>query len=267
MKKNYSVIKAKPNDLFKGFCDKVLNARREGDKQEDKAIIAECMKLVGNSAFGRTGMNKNKHSSTTYETDINKARKKVNKYMTIATNNLIFLDMYNYLAPGTSYDKYIKAYGAELQKGFFPYEWLNSIDKLELDRLPPFESFYSDLRSSNCLVTEEDKTGLSNYQMLKDVWTTNNFRTMKDFLEWYNNLDVIPFIDAIKVQKEFYNDFNLDMFKDGISIPSLAEKILFNEARQTDKPLFDLTKIQYKFNSDEIETKINSLIKGYKALF
>jgi hypothetical protein len=78
VKKIYSVIKAKPNALFKGFCDKVSDARREGDKHADKEIIAECMKLVGNSAFGRTGMNKNKHSSTTYETDINKARKRVN---------------------------------------------------------------------------------------------------------------------------------------------------------------------------------------------
>jgi hypothetical protein len=75
--KVYSGIKAVPNALFKGFCNKVSDARRDGDKDQNKEIIAECMKLVGNSAFGRTGMNKNKHSSTCYEENISKARKKV----------------------------------------------------------------------------------------------------------------------------------------------------------------------------------------------
>ncbi|GMF28286.1 unnamed protein product [Phytophthora lilii] len=39
----------------------VLNARREGDVDKSKAMIAEMMKLVGNSAFGRSGMDKSKH--------------------------------------------------------------------------------------------------------------------------------------------------------------------------------------------------------------
>ena len=37
------------------------------------------------------------------------------------------LDIINFLAPGYSYDKYLKAYGCELQKGHFPYEYMDGI--------------------------------------------------------------------------------------------------------------------------------------------
>ena len=33
-------------------------------------------------------------------------------------------------------------------------------------------------------------------------------KTFKDFLEWYNNLDVIPFIEAIEKMKVFYQEKN-----------------------------------------------------------
>jgi len=36
----------------------------------------------------------------------------------------------NYLAPGTSYDEWVKAYGCKLTKSWFPYEWFDSPDKL-----------------------------------------------------------------------------------------------------------------------------------------
>ncbi|CEG46762.1 chromodomain protein, putative [Plasmopara halstedii] len=47
--------------------EKVSEARREGDADEDKAMIAEMMKLIGNSAFGRSGMDKGKHKETKYK--------------------------------------------------------------------------------------------------------------------------------------------------------------------------------------------------------
>ncbi|GMF35480.1 unnamed protein product [Phytophthora lilii] len=45
----------------------VSNARRESDADESKAMIAEMMKLVGNSAFGRSGMDMSKHKEIKYE--------------------------------------------------------------------------------------------------------------------------------------------------------------------------------------------------------
>ena len=47
-----------------------------GDKDPKYAIIAEMWKLVGNSAFGRTGMNKNKFRETVFG-DVKKYNKLV----------------------------------------------------------------------------------------------------------------------------------------------------------------------------------------------
>ena len=42
---------------------------------------------------------------------------------------------------------------------------------------------------------------------------------MRDFLVWYNNRDVVPFLEAIDKQFAFYKQQNIDMFKDGVSVP------------------------------------------------
>jgi hypothetical protein len=44
------------------------------------------------------------------------------KTMFMAIPELKFLDAYNYLAPGTSYDARVKAYGCKQTKSWFPYE-------------------------------------------------------------------------------------------------------------------------------------------------
>ena len=51
--KIYQVIQYWPNDCFKAFGEKVSQARRDGDQDPDQAIIADTMKLLGNSAYGK----------------------------------------------------------------------------------------------------------------------------------------------------------------------------------------------------------------------
>ena len=41
-----------------------------------------------------------------------------------------------------------------LRKGVFPYDWINSLEKLDETKLPPKEAFYSKLNNSN--ITEDD---------------------------------------------------------------------------------------------------------------
>jgi len=43
-------------------------------------------------------------------------------------------------------------------------------------------------------------------------------KTFKDFLEWYNNLDVIPFVEAIEKMKVFHKNKHLDLFRDGVML-------------------------------------------------
>ena len=74
--KIYGYIKAQRGKVFNEFTEQVSNFRRLGDKDPKFAIIAEMWKLVGNSAFGRTGMNKNKFYKTLFG-DENKYDKEV----------------------------------------------------------------------------------------------------------------------------------------------------------------------------------------------
>ncbi len=62
--------------------------------------------------------------------------------------------------------------------------------------------------------------------MCVNAWNDNNMKTFKDFLERNNNLDVLPFIEAVEKTKDFYRLKRLDMFKDGVTLPGLALKYL-----------------------------------------
>ena len=55
------VIEYTPKPCFKPFGDAVSNAHRAGDADPSKAIIADTMKLVGNSSYGKTITNKEQH--------------------------------------------------------------------------------------------------------------------------------------------------------------------------------------------------------------
>ena len=147
--------------------------------------------------------------------------KRQNTYMCLSTDQLKFVDICNYLAPGVSYDKYLKAYGCELQKGHFPYEYMDDLQKLEDRVLPPQSAFFSRLKNE----------GISNddYARYQAVWRDNGMETLREYLIWYNNRDVTPFLDAISKQFAFYRDRDIDMFKDGISVPGLSLLHLFND--------------------------------------
>ena len=147
--------------------------------------------------------------------------KRQNNFMCLSTDKLKFLDVTQYLAPGVSYAKYLKAYGCELQKGHFPYEYLDGIEKLEDRALPPQAAFYSQLKSEE--ISDAD------YARCQAVWHDNGMKTMREYLIWYNNRDVIPFLQAIDKQFAFYQQHNIDMFKDGISVPGLSLLHLFND--------------------------------------
>ena len=58
------------------------------------------------------------------------AAEKNGRVMFIDTPKFKFLDVMNYLAPGITYDKWVKTYGATLSKSWLPYEWFDSPDKL-----------------------------------------------------------------------------------------------------------------------------------------
>ena len=174
--------------------------------------------------------------------------------MCFTTKKLKFLDITSYLAPGFSYDKYLKAYGCELQEGHFPYEYMDGIGKLEDRALLPKEEFYSRLKNEH--ISDDD------YARRQTVWRDNRMKSMRDFLVWYNNRDVVPFLEALDKQFAFYKQQNIDMFKDGISVPGLTLLYLFNEiSSNTFFTVFNQT------NSDlHLLVKDNNIIVGDPAI-
>ena len=59
--------------------------------------------------------------------------KKNNAYTSLATTKLHFLDMMQYLAAGSSYENFVKAYAPQVKqvKCPFPYKWLDSVAQIE----------------------------------------------------------------------------------------------------------------------------------------
>jgi hypothetical protein len=151
--------------------------------------------------------------------------KKCNAYSCLANEKFKFLDICNFLAPGSSYSSFLKAFKIQEQKGFFPYEFFDSPQKLKYPFLPPFDSFYSSIHGANVL----DDTI---YQWLQTVWQEKEMKCFQDFLIWYNNLDVEPFVQAVVKLQNFYKSKNIDIFKSAISVPGIARQLLFESATE-----------------------------------
>jgi hypothetical protein len=62
--------------------------------------------------------------------------------------------------------------------------------------------------------------------------------SFRDFLVWYNNLDVVPFLESIEKMSEFCKERKIDMFKDVVSVPGLTMKYLFCNVAGTYFSLF-----------------------------
>ena len=150
--------------------------------------------------------------------------KQNNQFKAVVTPTLKFLDIANYLAPGCSYAQYLKAFDVREKKSHWPYEYIDSLSRLEETQLPPHEAFYSSLKKSNISAEE--------YAECQEVWARNPktekpMKNLWELLEYYNNNDVQPFLSAIDEQSRFFSDRSIDMFKDGIGIPGLTLRYLF----------------------------------------
>ena len=113
--------------------------------------------------------------------------------------------------------------------------------------LPPYDSFYSKLRSCNPLEIEYMdyvnllKSGLTpeqaviklklskpppielkNYHYLQQILKQEQMSSFKDFLRWYNNKDVVPIFEAMRKKIAFHHDKDIDMLKLGCTLPNLA---------------------------------------------
>ena len=78
-------------------------------------------------------------------------KKKANQFVSFKFRDIQLLDIMNFLGGATSLDSFLKAYKTKVTKGFFPYEWFDCPEKMNNKGLPPYDSFFSNLRKSNPL--------------------------------------------------------------------------------------------------------------------
>ena len=88
--------------------------------------------------------------------------------------------------------KYFTPEQAELlkQKGFYPYEYMDSIEKFNDRKPPPRKAFYSKLSGRG--ISEK------NYKHVWNVWNTFNMETFKEYHELYNLTDVLLLADVFE---------------------------------------------------------------------
>lgn len=172
--------------------------------------------------------------------------KRGRKYLSISNSYFKFLDIMNYLPPATSYANFLKSFGIQEEKFYFPYEFLTSYDLLEQTFLPPYpsEEWYSSLRSKDLLNGEYEEwenkgrrgprpsTGQENYEMIKRTWEEKGWTNMRDYLVYYNNCDTVPFVSAVKKLREMYEIQGVDVFKETISVPGVARIRMMSQAKE-----------------------------------
>ena len=87
------------------------------------------------------------------------------------------------------------------QKGFYPYEYMDKVERFNDTTPPPQEAFYSKLSGRG--ITKTD------YNHVWNVWKTFNMKNFKDYHELYNITDVLLLADVF----ENFRDLCLKNYK------------------------------------------------------
>ena len=73
---------------------------------------------------------------------------------------------------------------------------------------------------------------LKEYDDCHRIFKERGMQTFGDWLEYYNNLDVAPFLEALQKMKEFYTTLGIDILKDAVSLPGVSEKYILRKTLQ-----------------------------------
>lgn len=80
--------------------------------------------------------------------------KRMNSMSCLESKSLRLVYITNFIAPGSNYANYLKAFGVSEPKGFFQYECIDSLEKFGATSFPPQEAFYSSLKAQ--WISDED---------------------------------------------------------------------------------------------------------------
>jgi len=159
-----------------------------------------------------------------------------------------------YSAPGTNLDKYMKSWGQKCGKMVFPYKFLRSYENLEQKEFPAYDEFTSELTGQ--------KLDPKEYAASKAAYDADpTMHCFLDYLRGYNNSDVEPFFKAVLQQQTWFTQQGLDIFRDGLTLSSHANKIMCRFPLRDASKLTDADLQKLPLLSD---ANIEQRISGYK---
>ena len=182
--------------------DSHLFIKKLGTPEEKENI--DCIpnneeKYISFSKTIITGQYKNKQGETkdkTFKIIFKDSMKFMSSSMGALVNNLPRNAFNNIL-------KYFTPEQAELikQKGFYPYEYMDKVERFKENKPPPLKAFYSKLSGRGITITD--------YKHVWNVWNTFNMKTLKEYHELYNITDVLLLADVF----ENFRDLCLKIYK------------------------------------------------------
>ena len=129
-----------------------------------------------------------------------------------------FIDSFNFMStsldslvnnlPDDAFNNLERCYKGEklslvMRKGVYPYEYMDSLERLDETKLPPKEAFYSKLTGEG--ISNED------YEHAKKVWEVFDMKTLQDYHDLYNKTDVLLLADVFEnFRKICLNNYKLD---------------------------------------------------------
>ena len=100
------------------------------------------------------------------------------------------------------------------QKSVFPYEYIDSFERLDEKKLPPIDKFYSSLSNENISIEK--------YKLARNVWKSFNIKSLKEYQEFYCLLDTSLLADIFQTfRQKIYEIYELDCCH-FFSIPGLS---------------------------------------------
>lgn len=156
------------------------------------------------------------------------------KYMSFSFANLMFLDSFAFLSSsldtlasnllkdgkdnfqainGQPYNEVQKE--ILLQKGVYPYEYIDSFEKFQETELPPIEAFYSQLADGG--IKEEE------YERAKVAWKEFNIQNLGEYHDLYLKTDVLLLTDVFEAfRKTAMKNYKLDPANGYFTLPNFA---------------------------------------------
>lgn len=195
------------------------------------------------------------------------------KYISFSLDRLRFIDSFSFmscslekLVESTPKDKFIlmrKHFNdieedklqLLLQKGIYPYDYMDSFERLDETEFPSYSDFYSQLAKQDI--------SMNDYQHGVNVYKQFNYRTLKDYHDLYLTTDVLLLADVF----EQFRNISMESYSIDpahyVSLPSFSwdAMLLFT---QVEIQIFnDQQKDMYNFVEKSIRGGISMICNRY----